>query len=69
MVEDDTVAPSDSLLLEYAALKSQNNQVSKVVDPTTNTRQQHAINIIPALNNESTNSSNIVNIQLSYNID
>ena len=69
IVEDNTIAPSDSPLLEYAASKSQNNQVSKVANPTTNARQQCAVNVGPALNNKSTNSSNKVNIQLSYNIN
>jgi len=66
IVEDDPVAPSNSPLLEYTASKSQNNQVSKVADLTTNARQQCVVNIGPALNNKSIDSSNIVNIQLSY---
>ena len=69
IVEDDPIALSNNLLLEYAAPKSQNNQVSKVADPTTNVRQQHVINIGPVLNNKSIDSSNVVNIQLNYDID
>ena len=38
-------------------------------DHATNARQQRAINVGPALNNESTDSSNMVNTQLSYDID
>ena len=62
MVKDNPVTPSNSPLLEYAAPKSQNNQVSKMADPTTNIRQQHAMNIGLVLNNKSTNSSNMINI-------
>ena len=62
MVKDNPVTPSNSPLLEYTAPKSQNNQVSKMADPTTNIRQQHAMNIGLVLNNKSTNSSNMINI-------
>ena len=40
-----------------------------MANPTTNARQQCAVNVSPALNNKSTNSSNKVNIQLSYDIN
>jgi len=62
MVEDNHVALYDSPQLEYIAPKSQDNQVSKIADPTTNSRHQHIVNISPVLNNESTASNNIVNI-------
>jgi len=69
MDEDDPVAPSNSPQLEYATPNSQSNQVSKAADFTTNTRQQHAGHVDPALNNESTDINNVANIQLSYNIN
>jgi len=39
MVKDDQVAPFDSSQLEYATLKSQDIQGSKVTDHTSNTGQ------------------------------
>jgi len=69
MDEDNPVATSDSLQLEYATPKSQENQVSKAADPNNNSRQQHVVNIVPALNNISLSSNNMVNVQLSYNIN
>ena len=69
MVKDNPVAPSDSPQLKYVTLKSQENQVSKVVDSSTNTRQQCVVHIYSTLNNNSTASNNVVNIQLNYNIN
>jgi len=69
MDEDNPVATSNSPQLEYATSKSQENQVSKAADPNNNSRQQCVVNADPALNNISLLSNNIVNIQLSYNID
>ena len=63
MVEDDQIILSDSPQLEYATLNSQGNQVSKVTDYTTNTRQQCMEHDAPALNN------NTFNIQLQYDIN
>ena len=62
MVEDDSVAISDSLQLKYATPKSQENLVSKVADFDTNPRQQHVVNADPVLNNNFITGNNMVNI-------
>ena len=69
MVEDDPVAPTNSLQLEYMSPKSQDNQVSKVANLTSNSRQQHVVNVGPALNNEPPNNNNVFNMQLNYDIN
>ena len=69
MVEDDQIILSDSPQLEYATLNSQGNQVSKVTDYTTNTRQQCVEHDAPALNNNIANNNNTFNIQLQYDIN
>ena len=69
MDEDNPVAPSNSLQLEHITSNSQSNQVSKVADFTTNARQQHTGHVNLALNNKSTDINNVVNIELSYNIN
>ena len=69
MVNDDLVILSNSPQLEYATPKSQVNQVSKVADLTSNTRQQHVENVGPALNSNLTDDSNIFNVQLNYDIN
>ena len=40
-----------------------------MADSNNNSRQQHIVNTVPILNNISPSSNNMVNIQLSYNID
>ena len=69
MNEDNPVTISNSPQLEYMTLKSQENQVSKVADPNNNSKQQHVVNVDPILNNISLSSNNMVNVQLSYDID
>jgi len=69
IVENDPVAPTNSLQLKYMSPKSQDNQVSKAADLTSNSRQQCVVNIGPALNNESPNNNNMFNMQLNYNIN
>ena len=69
MNKDNPVTISNSPQLEYMTLKSQENQVSKVADPNNNSKQQHVVNVDPILNNISLSSNNVVNIQLSYDID
>jgi len=68
IVKDDPIASSNSLQLEYMTPNSQNNQVSKAADFPTNTRQQHAGNIGPAINNTTVQNNNMFmfNIQLNY---
>ena len=69
MVEDDQVVLSDSLCLEYTTLNSQDNQVSKVSNYTTNIGQQCVECNAPALNNNVVNNDNMFNIQLQYDIN
>ena len=69
MNKDNPVTISNSPQLKYMTLKSQENQVSKVADPNNNSKQQHVVNVDPILNNISLSSNNVVNIQLSYDID
>ena len=69
MVKDHPVAISDSPQLEYMTPKSQKNYISKVANPNNNLRQQYVVNTDPALNNNSTTGNNMVNVQLSYNIN
>ena len=67
MVEDKPVNSLGSFSLEYVTQEGQNNQVSKVADTTSNTRQQCAPTAGPALNHSP--SENVVNIQLNYDPD
>ena len=73
IVEDNYVIALDSPQLEYTISKTQSNCVSKATDYTTNMRQQCAKHEIPALNNNINNAdssnSNVINIQLNYNIN
>jgi len=69
MVENDPIAPTNSPQLEYVSPKSQDNQVSKVADLTSNLRQQCVVNVGPTLNNESPNNNNMFNMQLNYDIN
>ena len=69
MDKNNPIAISNSPQLKYTTSKSQENQVNKVADSNNNSRQQCVINMDPALNNISPSSNNIVNIQLSYDID
>jgi len=69
MDEDNLVTTSDSSQLKYMTLKSQENQVSKAADLYNNSRQQHVVNAVSALNNTSSSSNNMFNVQLSYDID
>jgi len=39
MVEDDPVASTDSPQLDYVTPKNKGNQVSKIAEPPTNSRQ------------------------------
>jgi len=67
MDEDEPVAPSSSVQLEYATSSSQNGQVSKAANITNAACQQHVSNEVPALNQPA--GSNVVNIQLNYDIN
>ena len=67
MDEDEPVAPSNSVQLEYMTPKSQNGQVSKAANITNVACQQHVSNEDPALNQPAGN--NVVNIQLNYDIN
>ena len=40
-----------------------------MADLTSNLRQQHIVNVGPALNNDSSNNNNVFNMQLNYNIN
>ena len=50
MIEDEPVNFSGNFKLEYATLKSQNNQVSKTADFSPNIRQRCGLTVDPALN-------------------
>ena len=63
MVEDEPVNSIGSICIKYATQEGQNNQVSKVADSTSNTRQQ----CVPTVNLPLT--SLMVNIQLNYDSD
>ena len=67
MNEDKPVAPSSSIQLEYMTSSSQNGQVSKVANVANTLCQQHVSNGVLALNQPA--RSNMVNIQLNYNIN
>ena len=73
MVEDNHVITLDSPQLEYTTSKTRSNCVSKATDHTPNMRQQCAKHEIPALNNNinnaDSNNSNVINIQLNYDIN
>ena len=70
IVKDDPVITLDSPQLEYTTLKTQNNHISKTTDYITNMRQQYAEYEVPAFNNNiDSNNSNIINIQLNYDIN
>ncbi len=63
MVEDDPVALTDSPQLECVTPKSQDNQISKMADLTSNSKQQCVVNISLALNNKSPDDNNMFNMQ------
>jgi len=70
MDQDEPVATSDSIQLEYMTLERQNHSVSKTVDTPSNMRTKHVQNIAPFLvNNTVENNNNIINIQLNYDIN
>ena len=69
MVEDNQIVPFDSLQLGYTTSNSQDNQVSKTTDYTTNIRQQHIEHDVPVLNNNMADKNNVFNVQLQYNIN
>ena len=67
MDEDKPVTPSSSVQLEYVTSSSQNGQVSKAANITNTSYHQYVSNKIIALNQSA--GSNVVNIQLNYNIN
>ena len=73
MVENNLIVASDSPQLKYTTLKTQSNHVSKATDYIPNMRQQCAKYKIPIFNNNINNmdfnNSDIINIQLNYNIN
>ena len=69
IVKNDPVTLTNSPQLKYISPKSQNNQVSKAANLTSNSKQQYVVNIGPALNNKSPNDNNVFNVQLNYNIN
>jgi len=69
MVEDNQIIPFDNPQLEYATSNSQDNQVSKVTNYTTNTRQQYVKCDASALNNNMADNNNVFNIQLQHDIN
>jgi len=66
MDEDEPVNSISSIKVEYASQKGQKDQVSKTTDNTNNMLQQCVSNEVLA---SSTISSNMFDIQLSYDID
>ena len=70
MNQNEPVATSDSIQLEYMTLERQNHSVSKAVDTPSNMRMKHMQNIAPSLvNNIAENNNDIINIQLNYDIN
>ena len=67
MDEDKPVTPSSSVQLEYVTSSSQNGQVSKTANITNTSCHQHVSNKVLALNQPV--GSNVVNIQLNYDIN
>ena len=67
MDENEPVAPSYSVQLEYVTPMSQNGQVNKAANITNAACQQHVSNKDLALNQPA--RDNVVNIQLNYDIN
>jgi len=66
--KDEPVVLSNSTIqLEYKTPRSQHSQTSEATIVTNTTCQQHVLNEVLALNQPTRN--NMVNIQLSYNIN
>ena len=65
--DEPVIATNSSIVLEYVTPESQKGQVSKVANNTSAACQQHVLNEVLALNQPAKN--NMVNVQLSYNIN
>lgn len=68
--QDNSVVPSDSPQLKYVASRRQESHISKVANSSSNTKKQYSQNIVPALNNGTTdNNGEVLNIQLNYDVN
>jgi len=67
MDEDKPIGSIGNIEVEYASQGGQKNQISKAIDTTNNTLQQHVSSKDPALN--STPDNSMFNINLNYDIN
>ena len=70
MIQDEPVASSDSFQLKYTTPVRQNQNVSKVANTFSNTRNKHVHNVASTcVNTTVVNSNEVINIQLNYDIN